>query len=258
MGAGRAYLRQAKQDKAMELKPETFFIGLIDFFSILLPGAVVAYLAKDHLPPGLLPEDFLKDPHEGEAWAVFLFTSYILGHFVFLMGSKLDDWVYQRLWDAVGDAKRDAEGEPVTGPSSPIVQSLARKIFGKTPTLALDEVRKLRKNKVPEINLAAINTFQWAKARLTLQCPAGLLEVQRFEADSKFFRSLVVVLFLTSVWMILHMFRGGKDGQGLVICLALGFLSLWRYIDRRKKAILQAYYYILTMEQYPPVSKRGD
>jgi hypothetical protein len=28
----------------MKLEPETFFIGITDFFSVMLPGAVVTYL----------------------------------------------------------------------------------------------------------------------------------------------------------------------------------------------------------------------
>jgi hypothetical protein len=31
----------------MNFEPQKFFIGLIDFFSILLPGAVLTYLTKE-------------------------------------------------------------------------------------------------------------------------------------------------------------------------------------------------------------------
>ena len=30
------------------VEPEKFFVGMMEFFSILLPGAVVAYLVKDN------------------------------------------------------------------------------------------------------------------------------------------------------------------------------------------------------------------
>ena len=31
----------------MNFEPQKFYVGLIDFFSILLPGAVFTYLVKD-------------------------------------------------------------------------------------------------------------------------------------------------------------------------------------------------------------------
>jgi hypothetical protein len=38
------------------------------------------------------------------------------------------------------------------------------------------------------------------QVRLTLEQPAALATVQRFEADSKFFRSLVIVLAVVILW----------------------------------------------------------
>src|SRR4030095_12993940 len=36
----------------MNFDPQKFFIGLLDFFSILLPGALLTYLLRDELGPG--------------------------------------------------------------------------------------------------------------------------------------------------------------------------------------------------------------
>src|SRR5262245_45199781 len=44
-----------------------------------------------------------------------------------------------------------------------------------------------------------INAFQWSKARLSKDNPSGFAAVQRFEADSKFFRSFVVALAFLAV-----------------------------------------------------------
>jgi hypothetical protein len=33
----------------MDFEPQKFFIGVIDFFSILLPGAALTFLFKDHV-----------------------------------------------------------------------------------------------------------------------------------------------------------------------------------------------------------------
>ncbi len=37
----------------MPVEPEKFFIGVIEFFSILLPGALLTYLLKDGVGPRL-------------------------------------------------------------------------------------------------------------------------------------------------------------------------------------------------------------
>ena len=77
----------------MNLEPQKFFIGLVDFFSILMPGAMLAYLGKDWVAVKFgMKQGF---PLDGaEAGVVFLFASYLLGHFAFLLSSTLDDFVY--------------------------------------------------------------------------------------------------------------------------------------------------------------------
>jgi hypothetical protein len=44
-----------------------------------------------------------------------------------------------------------------------------------------------------------MNGFQWSKIWLSEKHPEGLFAVQRFEADSKFFRSFVIVLPVLTV-----------------------------------------------------------
>jgi hypothetical protein len=89
----------------------------------------------------------------------------------------------------------------------------------------------------------APNTFQWSIARLTLRSPEARAVVQRFEADSKFFRSLFVVPILTVALEIVQLkFLPAFVGTGLLI------LSLWRYVDQRSKAVNRAYWFIFTLE----------
>ena len=74
----------------MSFDPQKFFIGLMDFFSILLPGALLTYLLMDELGPVILGDRYAKLLN-AEAWAAFLFASYLFGHLVFLLGSWLDE-----------------------------------------------------------------------------------------------------------------------------------------------------------------------
>lgn len=70
----------------------------MDFFSILLPGALLAYLLMGEVGPVVLGDRYAT-LDGAEAWAAFLFASYLLGHLVFLLCSWLDgiyDWLRDR------------------------------------------------------------------------------------------------------------------------------------------------------------------
>lgn len=78
----------------MNFDPQKFFIGLMDFFSILLPGALLTWLLMGKVGPVALGDRYAR-LDGAEAWATFLFASYLFGHLVYLLGSWLDelyDW----------------------------------------------------------------------------------------------------------------------------------------------------------------------
>ena len=79
---------------------------------------------------------------------------------------------------------------------------------------------------------------------LNIDSPASLAVVQRFEADSKFFRSFSVVLFLLAVSLPLHR---KWPWESLGVMLALFLLALWRYMEQRYKATNQAYWSVITL-----------
>ena len=72
----------------MNIDPEKLFICLMDFFSILLPGALLTYLL---MGPVALGDRYAKLAG-AQALAAFLFASYLFGHLVFLLGSWLDEF----------------------------------------------------------------------------------------------------------------------------------------------------------------------
>ena len=51
----------------MDFEPQKFFIGVIDFFSILLPGAALTYLFKDDVGPQVLGKR-CGTPQGAESW----------------------------------------------------------------------------------------------------------------------------------------------------------------------------------------------
>ncbi len=236
----------------MNFEPQKFFVGVIDFFSVLLPGATLTYFFMGKVGSQVLVGRY-GHMSDNEAALVFLFASYLLGHFLFLIGSLLDANVYEKIREATKQEspKESLRRFTVTGPRlSPIPPRirrwLARQCFGNNPDAALDRVVLLKEGYLERIQAPqTINAYQWSKARLTLLHPEALSVVNRFEADSKFFRSFIPVLVILlgseivrpqHHWSLLAMY---------IVFLALAF---WRYAEQRFKSTQQAYTFILTLE----------
>jgi len=244
----------------MGFEPQKLFIGLIDFFSILMPGAMLTWLVKDSFVAklGLSASYPISGP---EAVAVYLFASYLLGHIIFLLSSVLDEPVYDRArgWTDWGQiSKRLAEG---AGLWAPWKRKLAGRLFGSNPDAAVMQAQRIKARALYSLDAeGSVNTFQWCKARLTKDLPDGLLAVQRFEADSKFFRSFVVVLAVLAVF---YAFRCTPCRWiAFTLCLAGLGPALWRYIDQRFKSTQQAYWFVIMLEgtkaDAPTATPRSD
>lgn len=227
------------------MKPEApnLFLGLMEIFSILLPGAVCTYLLKDDLAPLFLGARYGRFG-EAEGWIVFLFASYLLGHIVFLLGAwLLDDFVYDPIRNATADRQMErlADG----GRISPLVaRMLARWLVKEATDRALRLAVQIKNHALEPLgDASAVNAFQWSKARLTLKHKDAMATVERFEADSKFFRSLVIVLAALVPWALWN------ERPALAGCaVGLLVLAFWRYMDQRLKATSHAYSYIITIE----------
>lgn len=179
-----------------------------------------------------------------EGVGVFVVTSYLLGHIVFLLGAwwldELYDWVrrYTLNKQIVLLARRGR-----------LLSRLARApiwlVFKRERNLAVDRAGKIKEKMLTGLGaINAVNTFPWSKAVLNIDSLASLAVVQRFEADSKFFRSFSVVLFLLAVSLPLHR---KWPWESLGVMLALFLLALWRYMEQRYKATNQAYWSVITL-----------
>ena len=62
------------------MKPNDFFIGVLDFFAILLPGAITTAILAKWVGPRFLGSLILLPTSESGEWAVFLACVYFLGH----------------------------------------------------------------------------------------------------------------------------------------------------------------------------------
>jgi ADP-ribose pyrophosphatase YjhB (NUDIX family) len=231
----------------MNFAPEKFFIGLMDFFTILLPGAMLTYFVHDRLGSALLGDDRYDRIAGTEASILLLFSSYLLGHFIFLLGARLDDMLFKplRRGTYASQVEKLADGKKL---SPRWVRAVAPRLFKKSDA-PLRKATELKKQYLGPIRASsAINTYQWSKAMLTLEDPAAMTVVQRFEASSKFFRSLVVVL------TILIVMAAYQRRSSVVILGTVGILlALSSYIDLRMKSINHAFWYVITIE-----AKKGE
>lgn len=228
----------------MSFEPQKFFVGLIDFFAVWIPGALLTYFLS-YGPVAFLAGKTteFKELHDPKTVIVFLFASYLLGHFIFLVGSLiLDGCVYEPIRTATPSrlTKRLAKGKSCSGK---LARFLATWLVKKDADVAVDRAKKIKKHYLDPLEASsAVNAFQWCKARLMLEKPQALETVQRFEADSKFFRSLLIVLGILLVWALIW------NWLLIVALVPLIVLAFWRYIEQRLKATNQAFWYIITLE----------
>jgi 8-oxo-dGTP pyrophosphatase MutT (NUDIX family) len=231
----------------MNFEPGKFYIGVIDFFSVLLPGALLVYLTKDWAYSSFIGGS-LGNLHQTEQWLLVAFASYLLGHFIFLIGAAfLDDHVYDRLRAGTyhRQVNRLARGKKL---SPRWIRFLAAQNFDYRMDKSLGKILELKALTLNPLQAGnTINAFKWCKIRLSMTALPALAEVERYEANSKFFRSLFVVLAVLLPFSLI-----GKPWYASPMVLVLMLLSLWRYIGQRKKAIQHAYWSVITQEADKP------
>src|SRR3954468_18238255 len=71
-------------------KPSEFYVGVLDVFAILLPGAIATAILAPRIGPLVFGPLIAAPSGEPGKWAAFLICSYFLGHLIFLLGSYVD------------------------------------------------------------------------------------------------------------------------------------------------------------------------
>ena len=227
---------EEKKESAAIAKPAEFFIGLVDFFAILLPGGlatvVLLQLAKSSRELRCLYfQSLFSDIPSGlywPYWVAFAVVSYLLGHFIFLIDSVSLDNIYDLTFKRVTRDKDEAD------------------------RLIEDAKRIIRIAQQAPENREIQSVFQWARVYARLRSPATALEIDRLEADSKFFRSLTILLFLSGFLVPAAMSEDiGWDIFAIAVVLlcfaAAVAIGDWRETDKQKKRKhekiqLKAYY----------------
>jgi hypothetical protein len=204
----------------MGAKPADLFVGVVEFFSVLLPGAFLTF-AFQMLPGARVFGSILPALHEpAERWIAFAFSSYLVGHFVFQIGSLLDT-TYDRL---VRSRKARSSGDRL--------YLLARRI----------------KNERDQVGEEIINTFKWCNSYIRTRSDAAIAVVDGLEASHKFFRSMVIAFLAYALLCAVNPISVRlRLGSGLV-AVALAVVSYWRFSELRWKMTQANYLYYLQLK----------
>ena len=170
-------------------KPADFYVSIIDFFGVLLPGAVMTYLYGPRLLQLMNVSD-LTGP--AVAWSAFLITSYIVGQLLLGVGVHLNELVS---W--YKPKKHD-------------------KFYW--------EVRKDVESQLPEVN-SRKDMFYRVHAYLRLESAPAVAEIDRQMAEYKLFRGLAIVFAFDLVIALSTRMPLGRILLSAVICA----LALWRF-----------------------------
>ena len=199
----------------MDTKPSDFFIGVMDFFAILVPGAIFTFM----LAPWATREVFgpiLPTINSNETgWAAFILAAYVLGHLLHHLGSVFD-YTYDHIYVK---AKRK-HGED----------------------FLLKKTREIMNKDLGQDN--GLSAFVWAGSYVRLKSATAALELDRSGGDSKFFRSLCLVAFangLAFLW----------QGQLLpaIVALLVAVFSWARFAKRRWDTSQRTYEYFILLRQ---------
>ena len=238
----------------MDYKPSDLFVSVVDVFAILLPGALLAFVMKDvaaqyvfgTVIPPIKPDDNVQN------WVAFVFAAYLLGHFIFLVGAFLD----HRAYDPFRRRWLSAHGDTLYLCATELKNREFQSIHGMSD---IGRVDTLRDAPAPpggrpwwrrfwewligaESSAEMINTFKWARAKVQMRHPTAAVEISRLEADSKFFRSLIVVLVIIAGGLV---YKGAW--LSVAACFVLVALAFFRYADQRFKSTQLAYIYVVAM-----------
>jgi hypothetical protein len=237
------------------MKPTDLFIGVTDFFSVLLPGSLLTWFCQCYSYqtclelklPVCLPQE------RSEQIALFLATSYIVGNLLFIVASQLDNWFYDKFRNWKFNKNKDLCFQ---------TEKLIRDEYINAPKL-IDELLERTYIKLENPNekhtyKEIFNTYKWALCFIGAKNPDLLVDVKKYEADSKFFRSLVVGFIIVAFAVLL------KENNGILFVglIILSFLSFYRYADLRHKSTEKAYQLIVTLHHLeivePKIEKPSD
>jgi hypothetical protein len=182
-----------------DYKPGDLLVGIVDFFAIVLPGAVLAFVGMK-FEKKIFDGSILPTLGEGPPrWIAFILAAYLVGNIVYLLGASILDPIYAATY--------------------------RRRKSRQTGDLLYGRVKDLKQAALLEQDQIE-NCYKWSRATVKIKNTAAAAEIDRLEASSKFFRSMVIVLFLN-----LFVLAMDRSRWPLHLCLMVLLFSYLRYAD---------------------------
>ena len=236
----------------MNFKPSEFFIGLVEFITILLPGALFAALLllveAKHPFSGAEPlySFALNKDFSTVFYVAYIVAAFGLGYFLNSFASGLDlpfNSVRKRIkpYSSEITNKKESEEAYCNRPLSIFLQLFFELEYKVTVSTAFDETEKLRDAQHESVKRSS-NVYKWATLMLETKFPAIAVEINKTMAASKFFRSLVIV-FLTA--LVLRLF--GYINFPIWLIIVLIVLSFREYVVQRMKCIEKTYLSVVVL-----------
>jgi hypothetical protein len=145
-------------------KPGDLFVSAVSLFSVVLPGAAVSILAWHGTTIDAAVGAATRPLGTVGGWIAFIIIAYLVGKFLYAVGSWILDPVFDRTYLRYMEA--------VKGDPRRLVRSAMDAKLGDLP----------KPNPLP-----------WARALLRIRSSAASADIDQIEADSKFFRSFTLV-----------------------------------------------------------------
>lgn len=183
----------------MTYKPADFFVGIVDAFGVLAPGAVLAFAATPLQnwvfgSGSLFPEL----PAGPQRWVAFLVVSYVAGYLLWVVASAAFDGLYDRYYSK---ARRLPKAQRSRLPWKRLWRAvhLQPAAFDDPLYAAALEVRAkhlAQLDLATKTKLEGESTYSWAQSVLTLNSASATADIERIQASSKFFRSFALTLLI--------------------------------------------------------------
>jgi hypothetical protein len=265
-------------------KPGDFFVGVTDLFSIILPGASLAFVLLKVEEVQHLDVLKLRSLGGTPGYVAFFVTAYLLGHLTNMAGATILDWIYdhthaawrrspirewlygilQRWQDDWSTTRKSLQTrrDPLyvwtrtwkrwllrTGRRFRIECLLVRKALFGRPSQPMDVLFHVAKNLSQEAMPKGDRVYQWTRTWVQLKSPSAFSESERLQANSKFFRGLVVVAIVAAILAPKFLEEFAKPGR--IACVGISIIAFVRYADLRWKAIHQVYRSFIALRAEP-------
>lgn len=245
-------------------KPAEFFVGITDFFSILLPGAVMTFVLE-HIAKSRQLHILSYEPAEKTAqYAAFLVSAYVIGHVIDLIGASVIDTIYDltfahwkrssdtlSLWHWMLRSPKRLAVETkdwfynIFSPSEKCLFSPTEK-SSRLENELLRAASKFAGAECPP----GINVYKWSRAWTMLRSGSASAEVERMQANSKFFRGMIIVSAITAIYLFFADPNHPPHARAWAwACVALAAAFFLRFCDLRWKAVEQTYAFYIALHQ---------